>query len=385
LINRSRVWGVALVLLLLGFLLSACGSVPVAQNWPGLTVADGVVYAISGSPSQVYMLDAETGVQKGTFTYQGAYRGVLYWSPVTVVDGTAYAGLASIEDKLSALIAFDAKTGQEQWRVQAQAGGEQAGDLILNTPAYADGIVYFGTSAGWVYAVDVTTRAIKPGWPFQTGEAIWGSLRVIDGRVYVPSMDHHLYCLDAQTGQVVWTFEAGGAMAAQPSPDDGTLYQGAFDGRAYAVGADSGEKVSGFDFQAGNWIWSEVLVTDGRLYVTSLDGKLHALDAATGQELPGYPYSTEASDYIRAAPVMVGDLIIAATGNGRVIAVNAESGQVSSQWPGAGITPAAGILTNPVVVEDRVYVILNTGVVQVLNLVDGALAQGWTFSPPTAK
>jgi outer membrane protein assembly factor BamB len=383
LIKRSRVWGAALALLSLGFLLSACGSVPMAQNWPGLTVADGVVYAISGSPSQVYMLDAETGVSKGAFITQsqGKYAGVLYWSPVTVADGIAFAGLASssAKDKFSALIAFDAKTGQEKWRIQAD-------NLILNTPAYADGVVYFGTSGGGVYAVDVATQTVKPGWPFVAKEAIWGSLLVADGRVYAPSMDHHLYCLDAQTGQVVWTFEADGALAAQPSPNDGTLYQGAFDGRVYAVQADSGEKVSGFDFQAGNWIWSEVLVADGRLYVSSMDGKLHALDVATGQELPGYPYqAAEKTDYLRAAPVMVGDLIIAATGNGRVIAVNAESGQVSSQWPGTGVTPAAGILTTPVVVEDRVYVILTTGAVQVLNVVDGALAQSWTFSPPAAQ
>jgi outer membrane protein assembly factor BamB len=196
-------------------------------------------------------------------------------------------------------------------------------------------------------------------------------------------MDHHLYCLDAQTGQVIWDFEAGGALAAQPSPDDGTLYQGALDGRVYAIQADSGQKASSFDFQADNWIWSEALVADGRLYVTSLDGNLYGLDAATGQALPGYPYKVAATDYIRAAPAQVGGLIIIATANGQVVAVNGESGQVQGTWTSG--TLGVGILTTPVISGERIYVILANGQVQTFELVKGLLAPSWTFSPPAAK
>jgi len=100
-------------LLLLGSLLSACGAAPLSQNWPGLTVADGRVYAISGSPQVVYLLDAETGVQKATFMPTGTFRGqTFYWSPVTVGDETAFVGFASQSDKFFGLYAFDPTTGQ---------------------------------------------------------------------------------------------------------------------------------------------------------------------------------------------------------------------------------------------------------------------------------
>src|SRR5690606_14696563 len=90
LIKRSRLWGAAVALLLLGSLLSACGTAPLAQTWPGLTVADGIVYAISGTPQQVYLLDAATGMQKAAFM-PGSLRGqTFYWSPVTVGDETAF-------------------------------------------------------------------------------------------------------------------------------------------------------------------------------------------------------------------------------------------------------------------------------------------------------
>ncbi len=149
--------------------------------------------------------------------------------------------------------------------------------MNLRACAY-DGVVYFGASDGQVYAVDVETKSVKPGWPFQAEDAVWGSPLVADGRVYVAAMDHHVYCLDAETGKLIWKQQVGGAMAAQPTldPERGLLYVGAFDGKAYAIQADSGELVDGFEFKAGNWIWSEVLLTGDRVYVASLDGRLTA-------------------------------------------------------------------------------------------------------------
>ncbi len=374
--KQRPIVGAALGLLLIGLLLSACGTVPVAETWPGLTVADGTVYVIGGTPQQVYLLDAENGTQKGTFIPAGEHRGVVYWSPVTVGGGRAFVGFSEPQAGVYGLYAFDPTTRLEQWHVSVQ-------DLILAAPVYADGVVYFGTSDGQVYAVDAETGAEKPGWPFRAREAIWASPLVAGGRVYVPSMDHSLYCLEAATGQVVWEFKANGSFAAQPILADGILYVGAFDGRLYAIHADSGQAVEGFAFQADNWIWSEALLADGRLYVTALDGRLYALDPATGAVLPPYPYdSKEATgqrDLLRAAPVQAGDRILVVTRSGRVIAVRDGVGQV--WWP-SGL-PQAEILTTPVVAAGRVYLALMNGQVQTLDAETGV--PGWFFSPPAGK
>ncbi len=374
--KQRPIVGAALGLLLIGLLLSACGTVPVAETWPGLTVADGTVYVISGTPQQVYLLDAENGTQKGTFIPAGEHRGVVYWSPVTVGGGRAFVGFSEPQAGVYGLYAFDPTTRLEQWHVSAQ-------DLILAAPVYADGVVYFGTSDGQVYAVEAETGAEKPGWPFRAREAIWASPLVAGGRVYVPSMDHSLYCLEAATGQVVWEFKANGSFAAQPILADGILYIGAFDGRLYAIHADSGQAVEGFAFQADNWIWSEALLADGRLYVTALDGRLYALDPATGAVLPPYPYdSKEATgqrDLLRAAPVQAGDRILVVTRSGRVIAVQDGVGQV--WWP-SGL-PQAEILTTPVVAAGRVYLALMNGQVQTFDAETGV--PGWFFSPPAGK
>lgn len=374
--QRGRVLGAVIGLLLLAVLLSACGAAPVAQNWPGLTVEGGTVYAISGAPQQVYMLDAETGVVKQTFAPKVEPKGVPYWSPVTLGGGLAFVGYAEDGGQNAGLFAFDPETGQEQWYVPAE-------DLVLPAPTYADGTVYFGDSAGRVYAVDTETRGIKPGWPFEAEDAVWASPLVAEGRVYVAAMDHHLYSLDAESGELIWEQNVGGAMAAPPLLEDGTLYVGAFDGKMHAFRADTGERVEGFDFRAENWIWSEALLVDGKLYVTSLDGRLYALDPASGQVLSSHDSGevSGADDSIRAAPVKGGEAILVATESGTVIAV--ENAQQRQIWP-TGVAQSA-IYTTPVVSEGRIYVILMSGQVQALEVGTGASVPGWPFVPPESQ
>ena len=190
------------------------------KHWPGLSVIDGNLYVISGQPQQVYILDAETGVQQGTFAPAGERREPTYWSPVAVGENLAYVGFSDPQSQVHGLYAFDPESRQEQWPTSVK-------DLILGAPDYADGRVYFGVADGSLYAVDAETGQVQAGWPFEAEEAFWASPLVADGRVYAASMDHHLYCLDAETGDLIWSFEAAGALAAEPILEDGILYFGA--------------------------------------------------------------------------------------------------------------------------------------------------------------
>jgi outer membrane protein assembly factor BamB len=199
-------------------------------------------------------------------------------------------------------------------------------------------------------------------------------------------MDHHLYCLDAESGELIWEQSVGAAMAAPPILEDGVLYVGAFDGKVHALKADTGERIEGFNFQAENWIWSEVLLVDGELYVTALDGKLYGLDPSNGAVLAPYPYdSGEASgakDVIRAAPVQAGDSIVVATESGQVVLVR----DAIAKWTpwSSGTPPSQGsIYTTPVVQEGTVYVVLMNGQVWT---VDAETGQGrMLFSPPASQ
>ncbi|MBN1661228.1 MAG: PQQ-binding-like beta-propeller repeat protein [Anaerolineae bacterium] len=373
--QRSRVLGVGMVLLLLTLILSACGSAPVPQDWPSLTVDGDFVYVVRGAPRQVYVLDAANGTEQGqTFAPLGNTNGLVYGSPVTLGGGLGFVGFAEEQTGTANLYAFDLATRQEKWHVPAR-------NLILAAPTYTgggaehpSGVVYFGDTAGLVYAVDVETGSILPGWPFHAEEAIWAAPLVVGEVVYVAAMDHNLYALDATTGAEIWSMDVGAAMAASPTPaeQEGVLYVGAFDGRVHALQVDSGELLSSFDFRAENWIWSEPLLADDVLYVTALDGRLYALDRTTGAVVPPYPYDTgeisDVADALRASPADAGDAIVVATESGRVVAVS--NGQRLWTWP-SGL-PESPIYTTPVVIGERVYVVLMNGQVQALNVETGA-------------
>jgi len=309
-------------------------------------------------------------VQKGTFVPQGDQTGIIYWSPVTTGGNQAFVGFAESQSMAAGLFAFATDTGQELWHVPAQ-------NLILPAPTYADGVVYFGESDGNVYAVDVETKSVKPGWPFHAEEAIWASPLVVGGRVYVASMDHHIHCLDAGTGQEIWKTEVGGALApGLPWIHPGViLYAGPLTEGLCPPGA-SGAMVEGFDFQVGTEK-SGGGVSGQMALTTSLDG-IYALDPSSGAVIPPYPYDSaeinSKKDPIRAAPVQAGELIVVTTESGRVIAV--KDAQRQWYWP-SGV-PTASILTTPVVSEGKVYVVLTTGQVQPLDAATGMA--GWLSS-----
>ena len=72
-------------------------------------------------------------------------------------------------------------------------------------------------------------------WQFKTWAFVYSSPAVADGVVYFGSHDGHLYAVDTQTGQAKWKFKTGGAVYSSPAVADGVVYFGSNDGHLYAV------------------------------------------------------------------------------------------------------------------------------------------------------
>ena len=49
-----------------------------------------------------------------------------------------------------------------------------------------------------------------------------------DGVVYVGSVDHHVYALDAETGELLWRYETGAGVFSSPAVSDGVVYVGSY-------------------------------------------------------------------------------------------------------------------------------------------------------------
>src|SRR5438132_3146594 len=86
-------------------------------------------------------------------------------------------------------------------------------------------------------------------WKFKAKDGIEGAAAIVNGTVYVGSLDEHLYALDLVTGQVKWSYQTDPAAAvkvgpirASPSVRDGLVYVGDADGMFHCVEAATGKK-----------------------------------------------------------------------------------------------------------------------------------------------
>jgi eukaryotic-like serine/threonine-protein kinase len=175
---------------------------------------------------------------------------------------------------------------------------------IYSSPVLDSGVLYVGSSDHHLYALDAASGQLK--WKFKTGSRVHSTPAVENGVVYFLSYDSSLYAVEAATGQQKWKFSTAGehrytaahlhgaepAAEAMPDPFDlylsspsvwnGTVYFGSGDGNVYAVEAGTGALK--WKFHTGDVVHSSPAIAGGTVFIGSWDSYFYALDAATGKE-----------------------------------------------------------------------------------------------------
>ena len=72
-------------------------------------------------------------------------------------------------------------------------------------------------------------------WKFKTKGRVFSSPAIADGVVYFGSVDGNLYAVDIKTGQEKWKFKTEDWVNSSPAIADGVVYFGSYDGNLYAV------------------------------------------------------------------------------------------------------------------------------------------------------
>jgi len=218
----------------------------------------------------------------------------------------------------------------------------RTGGGVVSSPAVVDGVVYVGSLDSYVYAVDVATK--EQLWRFETGDKVFSSPAVVDGVVYVGSLDNYLYALDAATGQQRWSFVSGG-WTSSPAVVDGVVYIGSWNTYIYSLDAATGEER--WRFKTGDFVGGTPTVENGVVYVGSTDDHLYALDAATGQER----WRFKAGDDVESRPTVVDGLVYIGSKDTYVYAVEAATGQERWRFKTGG-----HVFSAPAVMGGVVYV-----------------------------
>src|SRR5215472_6911892 len=92
-----------------------------------------------------------------------------------------------------------------------------------------------------VYDTSGVLQSAKVKWKFQTQGRVYSSPAVVKGVVYFGSTDHYLYAVDKDSGTLKWKSKTGSGITSSPAVENGAVYFGSYDGFFYAVDADTGK------------------------------------------------------------------------------------------------------------------------------------------------
>lgn len=354
------------------FLIASGCAAPASRGWSGAILHGGTIY-IGSMQGKVLALNPSARSREAPFPSQGEWvfatrapvRQAAFTCappPPPAIYGTpeVAGGLVYVGTYAGKVYALNSINGAARW-VYPREGYETVGSIVGEVVT-ANNNVYFGSSNG-VYALDAVTGDLK--WQLKTGGKVWTSPAVGGGVVYVGSFDGKLHALSSEEGKELWNFRLPAAVASSPVVWEDAVIIGSFDGHLHCI-------VSGkerWKFRGGSWFWARPFVSKGVVYAGCLDGKAYALEVGTGEKL--WQFGVDSP--IASSPLLMGDLLIVASEAGKLHFINASTGELVRNVS----------LGSPVVAPlygegDIVYVHARNGYLYAVKIPGGEIA--WKFS-----
>ncbi|MHC4473117.1 MAG: outer membrane protein assembly factor BamB family protein, partial [Planctomycetota bacterium] len=287
--------------------------------------------------------------------------------------------------------------------------GQTLDGAVEARPVVDGGNIYLATRAGKVFRLKAEKHQAVEVFQAESIGGIKASPAIDDGRLFMVTLEGTLSRLDPKDGKltVVWTKELGSMVTASLAISGKTLIVGDALGRISAFDTESGELLGRQD--AGGEIRSRSVVVDGkvyavtsegvlrifkleglepqpdaeakyedlklsgspvvhdgRLYLRGTNGSLHAVELETGKRLWECRFGSE----LRCPPVIIGDVAIVSTLDGKLQAV--KDGKVVATYElGGSITSGAASK------GDLIFVCNNTGRCAALRFGKGAFRLRW--------
>ena len=294
-------------------------------------VVNGVVYIGSGD-GNLYAVDQETGALKWKFPTGSRVTS----SPA--VDG----GVAFFTSYDGNFYAVDTATGKKKWSFKTAGERRFAGkhlhgsvpmaeimpdpfDFYLSSPTVFNGVAYFGSGDGNVYALDTASGTLK--WKFQTGDVVHASPAIADATLFIGGWDSYFYALDAVTGKEKWRFKTGEdpdmhnqvGIQSSAAVMDGTVYFGCRDSNLYALDATTGQKRWAFN-NKGSWVIGSPAVQNGKVYFATSDtSTLYEVEAKSGTAVFSLKYNRWP---LFSSPAVAGNMLYVGSHEGKLIAID---------------------------------------------------------------
>lgn len=251
----------------------------------------------------------------------------------------------------------------------AFATGTSTNQFEFSSPAIVNGVVYLSSINGNVYALNANT-----GTKLWSSPVYLGTSPVVEkGVLYVGSEDHNVYALNAATGAKLWSYLGTGGYTS-PTMVNGILYIGSNDnaGILYALNASTGTLLwSQATGAPGNYdpLESSPAVANGVVYIGAYDGNVIAFNASTGAKL--WSYATGA--VVQSSPAVANGVVYIGSDDNKVYALNAATGV--KLW---SFSASNAVIGSPAVANGVVFIGALDGNMYALNAANGGKL--WSYS-----
>ena len=151
---------------------------------------------------------------------------------------------------------------------------------------------------------------------------------LVDGVLYVASSDGEVAAISAADGDRLWRVELERPLSGGVGYHDRSLYLGGADGSVLQLSANDG--VVEWEAAVSGEVLAAPAVSDDWVIVQTYDGKL--LGFQPGADEPAWTFTSDVPVLTlrgTSTPILVADNAIAGFGDGKVIAVDVNSGNVS--------------------------------------------------------
>jgi outer membrane protein assembly factor BamB len=329
-----------LVLIGITVALSACtGGVTTATSWPGLTVDDNFAYVAYNT--QVYAVDLVNGTERWRYPAEPDNNVTFYADPTLSEDGQLIVGSYDYN-----LYSLNPESGVQNWVFPEAENRYIASSLVAKENIFSP------AADENLYSLNLNGQL---QWTFASEGESWA--KPISGDncecLYLPTMDHSVYAIDAQSGTQLWRSpKLGGAVVGSPAyGDDGALYVGTFGGKLFKLSSENGSILGEYSTTDGGWIWSGPTISDGVLYFGDLNGYFYAVDANNLSELWKLP-PEQLDGEIVGSPLVIDDSIFITTEAGLLFKLDKTGKILWSQTIGSD----AKIYTSPQIANDMILV-----------------------------
>jgi outer membrane protein assembly factor BamB len=298
------------LLLIIAILLSACGSrsAMTASGWAGVTTDGDTAYVSFNT--HVVAVNLSNGTERWRYPAEADPKITFYAPPALAEDGSLIVGGYD-----NVLYSIDSVNGAGRILFNGANGRYIGGSLVATDRIFAPSADRF------LYALDLNGQLL---WDFETDEPLWARPATDPecNCIFLSSMDHRVYALDSQSGNLLWrTEDLGGAIVGTPViSDDRILYVGTFAKEMIALDADSGSVL--WRFGTEDWVWAGPNLDADTLYFGDLSGTFYAVDRMNGNSK--WQIQPQADSAIVGTPLLTIEEVIFANDTGSLISTSKE-------------------------------------------------------------